>query len=86
MDRAGTLKKISALADEILQEGDEESVFTANALKFVNCFLARGYIQLLMTFFGNLAQLMKWVEGDKGASLSSGGGLIAPPSDIVLPN
>ncbi len=85
MNRAETLRKISTLSDEILKEGDEESVLAANALKFVVCFLARGYIQLLMTFFGNLAQLMKWVEDDARAGPSTNK-LMVPPSDIVLPN
>lgn len=87
MDKAKTLKKISNLADEILKTGDEESVLAAHALKFVVCFLARGYIALLMTFFGNLAQLMKWTEDDaKGKGAPPGSELILPPSDIINPN
>ncbi len=85
MDKTKTLADITALADEILKTGDEESVLAANALKFVVCFLARGYIQLLMTFFGNLAQLMKWVEDDTRADPSTNK-LIVPPSDMILPN
>ena len=86
MDKTKTLANITVLADEILKTGDEESVLAAHALKFVVCFLARGYIGLLMSFFGNLAQLIKWVEEEKGSSLASGGGLIVPPSDIISPN
>ena len=86
MDKTKTLKTITTLADEILKTGDEESVLAAHALKFVVCFLARGYIQLLMAFFGNLAQLIKWVEDEKGSPLSPGSGLIVPPSDIMSPN
>ena len=85
MDKGKTLKKISDLSDEILKTGDEESVLAAHALNFVVCFLARGYIGLLMAFFGNLAQLIKWVEDEKKAGQLDSG-LLVPPSDIIAPN
>lgn len=86
MDKPKTLKKISALSEEILKTGDEESVLAARALQFVVMFLARGYIGLLMTFFGNLAQLMKWTEDDAKGKPPSPSGLVVPPSDIMAPN
>ena len=85
METPKTLKKIDNLATEVIKTGDEESVLAGHALKFVCLFLARGYIQLLMAFFGNLATLMKWTEDEKkGAQPYSG--LIVPPSDIIAPN
>ncbi|GAG79185.1 unnamed protein product [marine sediment metagenome] len=83
MDKAKTLREISNLSDKILKTGDEESVLAAHALRFVCVFLARGYIQLLMAFFGNLATLMKWTEDEKGTKRQ----LVVPAvSDIVAPN
>ncbi len=83
MDKAKTLKKIRALSDEILKTGDEESVIAAHALNFVALFLALGYIQLLMAFFGNLGQLIKWTEDKEEA----GEKLVLPAiSDIIAPN
>ena len=80
MDKTKTLKKIDNLADEVIKTGDEESVLAGHALKFVCLFLARGYIQLLMSFFGNLATLMKWTEESKSQ-------LVVPVQpDIVVPN
>lgn len=82
MDKAKTLKKINSLHDEILKTGDEESVFAAHCLKFVCLFLALGYIQLLLAFFGNLGQLIKWTENKE----EPGSSLVLPGSDIIQPN
>ena len=83
MDKAKTLKKIKSLSEEILKEGDKESVVAGHALKFVCLFLALGYIELLMAFFGNLGTLIKWTEEKE----EGGEPLIMPvPSDIIQPN
>ncbi len=82
MDKTKTLKKIRTLSDEILKTGDEESVLAAHALKFVALFLALGYIQLLMAFFGNLGTLIKWTEDKEEAE----GPLVMPAMpDIMIP-
>lgn len=86
MNKDKTIKEIVALSDKILKTGDEESVIAANAMKFVVMFLARGYIGLLMMFFGNLAQLMKWTEDDAKGKTPSDNRLVLPPPDIVQPN
>lgn len=83
MDKAKTMKKISTLADEVIKTGDKESAVAGHALKFVALFLALGYIELLMAFFGNLGTLIKWTEEKE----ESGEPLIMPvPSDIIQPN
>jgi len=83
MDKTKTLKKIKALSEEIQKTGDEESVLAAYSLNFVALFLALGYIQLLLAFFGNLGQLMKWTEDKE----STDERLIMPVvSDIIAPN
>ncbi len=82
MDKAKALKKINTLSEEMQKTGDEESVLAAHCLKFVALFLALGYIQLLLAFFGNLGQLIKWTEDKEGPKSS----MIMPGSDILIPN
>lgn len=83
MDKAKTLKKIRTLSDEIIKEGDKESAVAGHALKFVALFLALGYIELLMAFFGNLGTLIKWTEEKEEQDEP----LILPAiSDIIQPN